>query len=160
MTRRTLIAATAGLTLLGALPIIATAQDGPDRPAPGERIMEELDTNGDGQIAKSEIEAKRASAFAEADANGDGALSQAEFTAFTEAKRAERRAKREAEMFARLDTDGDGMVTAAEFNTREMKMFDRVDANGDGVVTQDEMEAMRGQGRRCMGRGFQRRGGE
>lgn len=160
MTRKTLIAGGASLTLLAGLPLIATAQDGPDGPPRGERIMEELDTNGDGQIAKSEVEAKRASAFAEADANGDGAVSQSEFSAFTEAKREEKRAEREAAMFSRLDTDGDGVVSDAEFNTREMKMFERVDADGDGVISEEEMEEMRGKARRGMGRGFNRRGGE
>lgn len=155
MTRKTLIAGGASLTLLAGLPLVALAQDGPDRQPRAERIMEELDTNRDGQIAKSEIEAKRASAFAEADANGDGAVSQSEFSAFTKARREERRAKREATMFARLDTDGDGVVTDAEFKTRAMKMFDRVDADGDDVITDEEMKKMRG-----MGRYFKRRGGE
>ena len=160
MTRKTLIVGGASLTLLAGLPLIALAQDGPDRQPRGERIMEELDINDDGQIAKSEVEAKRASAFAEADANGDGAVSQSEFSALAEARREERRAKREAEMFARLDSDGDGVISDAEFNTREMKMFDLVDADGDGVITEEEMEEMRGKGRRGMGRRFNRRGGE
>lgn len=166
MKRKHLIAGTLGVVIAAAIPL-AFSQDGPpprerDGKERGERMLQELDTNGDGEIAKSEIDARRAEAFAKSDTNGDGVITPAEFEAAAEARKAEREARRREAMFSRLDTDGDGAVSEAEFTTREMKMFERADADGDGVITAEELEEMRGKGPRGPRRGPRgnRRGGE
>ena len=138
----------------------ASAQEGPERPDRGERMVEKLDTNGDGNITKAEVDAHKAGRFAEADANGDGSVTAAELSAFAEAERAERRERRQAEMFKRLDTDGNGSVSEAEFLARPDRMFERADANGDGVVTAEEREAVKAEMKDRPRRRGGRRGGE
>lgn len=93
--------------------------------------FEEMDTDGDGQISKEEMEAGRKDRFAEMDADGDGLVSKDELIAHMSAKMAER----VDEMFERLDTDG------------------------DGFLSQEELEAAR-EGKRGHGKGrFGKRGG-
>ncbi len=120
---------------------MAIAQERGGKNMRGERL-EQLDTNKDGAISRDEVKAERLERFAMADIDSDGAVSQAEMVAFTEARRAERRERRQARQFARLDTDGNGTVSAEEFAGREMKMFERADINGDGSVDAEEREAM------------------
>jgi Ca2+-binding EF-hand superfamily protein len=103
--------------------------------------MKAVDTNGDGDISRQEVEAFRAAMFDAVDANGDGSLSLAEMTAHREAKEAERKAERQAHYFAKLDTDGDGKVTAAEFTSQPMRGMERMDTDDDGVVTEEERAA-------------------
>lgn len=112
----------------------------------GGMISLEADLDGDGNITKAEIEAKRASNFATADTSGDGVLSFEEFEADALAKKAEREANRREHMFARLDSDGDGFVSEtemAEVRDRRMdKRFDRMDANNDGMISAEEREVI------------------
>jgi len=155
--------AVAGLIGLG-LGSMAIAQQGPgpfgDRHAEhrAERL-EMLDTNNNGQIERTEIEAKRSANFAAADTNRDGGLTMVEMDAFHEAKKAERKARR----FARIDTNGDGVLSIEEFPAHGLERFDRMDANDDGVISEEErasaMENRRG-GRGHGHRGKHRRGGQ
>ena len=142
MKRLTLAAVSATAIAAFSLPLIAVAQ--PHGHHGGMKAhLTEFDTNGDGDISKAEIDAKRAATFADADTNADGALSQAELVAHHEAKQAERKAKRQAAMFAKLDADGNGTISADEFNSRPMRGFDKMDTDGDGVITEEEREAMK-----------------
>ena len=108
-------------------------------------MVAELDLNGDGNISKSEIDAKKAAKFTEADQTGDGVLTFEEFEAHALAEKARREAQRRERMFARLDSDGDGVVSEAEFGEarggRLEKHFDRIDTNGDGMISEAEREA-------------------
>lgn len=137
-------------TLIGAaaiviaLPLAAQAEPGQGRhDASRGGHMKAVDTNGDGDISRDEVEAFRAAMFNAADTNKDGSLSLAEMTAHHEAQQAQRKAERQARQFARLDTDGDGKVTAAEFASRPMRGMERMDTDGDGVVTEEERAAAR-----------------
>lgn len=108
---------------------------------PGKERMsfEKLDTNGDGQISRAEMEARHSDRIAAADANGDGALSLEELQA-----RAGERAKKHAEkMMERRDANGDGVLSGEELaaGPRAEKRFDRVDTNGDGSISQAEFDA-------------------
>lgn len=139
-----LLAAT-GLACVLALTSIASAQR-PGGPGEGRRgdhapPLEMLDTDGDGNITKAEVDAHRAEQFAKADSNGDGVVSAEEMTAFGEAMKADRKAKRQGDMFARMDANGDGVIGAEEFGPRADEMFSKVDADGDGVITPEEREA-------------------
>lgn len=115
-TLATLIAATA---LVVAVPFAAQAERGHDRRGgPDGEHMKAMDTNGDGDISKEEVQAFRATMFNAADANQDGALTLDEMIAHHETMEAQRKAERQASMFAKLDADGNGTVSAAEFAAR------------------------------------------
>lgn len=123
-------AAVTGVALMLAA---ATAVAGP----PHHRhaaMLEMLDSDGDGNISRSEFISGGEAHFAQADADGDGRLT-------VEEARAGHKAKREgrgAGMFERFDGDGDGVVTLAEFSSARGAFFDRMDANGNGVIDDDE----------------------
>ena len=115
-TLATLIAATA---LVVAVPFAAQAERGHDRRGgPDGEHMKAMDTNGDGDISKEEVQAFRATMFNAADANQDGALTLDEMVAHHETMEAQRKAERQARMFEKLDTDANGTVSAAEFAAR------------------------------------------
>ena len=151
MKRTTLATASIAAIAALSLPMIALAQPGDGHRGMGHHgprgdmtaMIAEIDTNGDGNISKEEVDAHRAAKFAEVDTDGDGALTQAELDAHHEAERARRMAERKAKMFAKLDTDGNGTISAEEFNSREHPGFDKADADGDGVVTKEEMDALK-----------------
>lgn len=44
----------------------------------GHKMMERIDTDGDGKVSKAEFDAKHAEKFAKMDANGDGFLTKDE----------------------------------------------------------------------------------
>ncbi|MBR9806529.1 MAG: hypothetical protein GYB49_04820 [Alphaproteobacteria bacterium] len=143
MKRITLATVSLGAIAAIALPLAANA--GPRGHGGMKAYMAQMDTNGDGDISKEEVEAFRAAKFAEIDTNADGQVSPDEMTAHHEAQRAQRRVEREARMFAKMDTDGDGAISAEEFNTHQMPGFEKADADGDGVVTAEERAAMQAQ---------------
>jgi Ca2+-binding EF-hand superfamily protein len=69
----------------------------------GQRWFDRLDTNQDGVISQTEVNAQQAERFAKVDANGDGTISLEEFSARADA------------MFAKADADGNGSITKEEF---------------------------------------------
>ncbi len=107
--------------------------------------FDSIDTNKDGKLSKSEIEADRATRFAEADADKDGKLSSAELKAHHAAHAGERAEKRMAKMLNHMDKDGDGALTLAEMsgNKRGEKMFSRIDTDADGALSKAELQAAR-----------------
>ncbi len=107
------------------------------------QMIQKMDTDGDGNITKAEVDALKAARFGEADANGDGGLSMAELETFREAEKARRMAEHKQRMFDRLDKDDNGVISVDEFDSRGGSMFDRVDANDDDVISADEIEAMK-----------------
>ena len=109
-----------------------------------ERLLQKMDTDGDGALSAAEGEAAAEKMFDRLDANGDGVLTKEEFTARKGGKRlsVEQRQKfddRRAKRFAAMDKDGDGKVSAAEFFAAAQQRFTAADVNGDGRVTQDEL---------------------
>ena len=139
-----------GAAIALSVPAIAIAQPG------GERGMR-ADTNGDGLIQMSEIEAQAQQRFARLDLDGNGAITRAEATearekmqammaerrAGSEGKRRSMRGGAEGAMFERADANGDGQVTFAEFSTPMMERFATHDANGDGAIDASERAAAR-----------------
>ena len=72
------------------------------------------DTDGNGSVTLTEMQAASAERFARMDANGDGVINAAD------------RQARGAQMFARADANGDGELTAAEMQAaREARKADR-----------------------------------
>ena len=120
-----------------------------------------MDANGDGVVAREEMQAQRQARMAERrsqmfermDADSDGSITRAEYDA-AHAQRMEQRAERgEAgerrggrghrgahRMGMRLDRDGQG-VNIEQARQRATEQFARMDADGDGFVTGAEMRA-------------------
>lgn len=99
-----------------------------------QRLIENFDTNADGDITQAEIDTARTARLAEFDANSDGALSLEEFEAlWLDAMR-----DRMVDRFQSHDDDGDGLVTGEEFNQRFANLVSRHDQNGDGLLNTDD----------------------
>ncbi|WP_424965064.1 EF-hand domain-containing protein [Dinoroseobacter sp. S375] len=115
----------------------------------------ELDTNGDGQITQSDLQAATAERFAALDADGNGQVSREEMAAAAETRKAERAERRLDAMLERVDANGDGQVSLEEFGTPERgsRMFTGLDTDGDGAISEEEFAARkRGPGRGHMDR--------
>ena len=117
------------VTALGA----AARERGPDFSA--------LDTDGNGELTQTELQAHGAARFAETDKDGDGLLSAAEIAAHAE----QRAAARADRMVERLDTDGDGLLSTEELAARrgEARIFQRMDTDDSGTITKAEFDAAR-----------------
>jgi Ca2+-binding EF-hand superfamily protein len=136
MKRSVLIAA----LLIGLTPLCAVqAQD-----MPGQRILQRIDTNGDGVISKDEMTAARERLFKRLDRNGDGVIDEKEMESARQAikDRAEVAQARLGNRWRRMDTNGDGKVSEQEFAS-SMPLFDLVDRNGDGRLSADEIATVR-----------------
>jgi Ca2+-binding EF-hand superfamily protein len=141
MQRSALIAA----LLIGLVPLSAAhAQGIPGKDTPGKRILQRVDTNGDGAISKDEMLAARERMFTKLDRNGDGAIDEKEIEGARDAimDRADAAQARLGNRWRRMDTNGDGKVSEDEFRNR-MPLFDLADRNGDGTLSADEIAAVR-----------------
>ena len=129
----------AGL-LLGLAPVCAAAaQD-----MPGQRILQRLDTNGDGAISKDEILAGRERLFKRLDRPGQGVIAENELETARQAMedRAQAAEARLGNRLRRMDRNGDGKVTENEFQA-STPLFDLADRNGAGKLSADEIAAVR-----------------
>ncbi|SDT97857.1 EF-hand domain-containing protein [Stappia sp. ES.058] len=108
------------------------------------RFMERFDTDADGKVTQTEIDATVAEMYGAADADSSGGVTLEEFKAAYARELSDRKVR----AFQRLDTDGDGSVTKAEFESRGGGMRGR---RGQGM-----RPGMMGQGqgmRQGMGQG-------
>lgn len=111
-----------------------------------------LDTNKDKSLDRSEIEAAQARNVAQAkaeiakrveaeftrlDGNKDGQLSLAEFKNAA----ASPRVPPVEELVKQLDRNGDGKVTQEEYRALPLANFDRIDTNKDGSISAQEQSA-------------------
>ncbi|CAN7670961.1 EF-hand domain-containing protein [Mesorhizobium sp. LjNodule214] len=141
MKRPALIAA----LLLGFAPLSAAqAQDHPNKDMPGQRILQRIDTNGDGLISKDEMKVAREHLFKKLDRNGDGVIDENEVESARQAikDRAEVAQARAGNRWRRMDTNGDGKVSEEEF-TASMPLFEIADRNGDGKLSANEIATAR-----------------
>ena len=132
--------------LVAGFGVSAMAEPGRDGGKKLERMMERLDSNGDGRLSSSEFAERGARMFERLDDDGDGAISRAEIDAMQEKRRA-KRAERAAARFDEADANGDGRVTRAEFEDRSDARFAEIDANSDGYAAADELRAHRAEKR-------------
>ncbi|WP_185802885.1 EF-hand domain-containing protein [Pontivivens nitratireducens] len=104
-----------------------------------------IDTNGDGEVTRAEVDAHRAARFADIDTDGNGIVDQAELIAAAEARRQARDTQRAERMIERSDADGDGVLTQEELQPqpRGGDMFERMDTDGNGAISQEEIDAAR-----------------
>ncbi len=75
------------------------------------RMMQRIDTDGDGKVSLAEHSARGEARFKRLDSNGDGMLSKEEFLA------------RSNQRFKEADADGNGFVTWEERRQMRMKRF-------------------------------------
>ena len=110
---------------------------------PVDRMIDKLDSDGDGMISAEEFQPPRRRGMVEhMDVNNDGAVTMEEIDQQI-ADRQTKMADREVEKTARIhtffndaDTDGDGSVTQEE---AQAAAFNRVDENQDGYLTEEEL---------------------
>ncbi|WP_040309305.1 hypothetical protein [Asticcacaulis biprosthecium] len=149
-------------TLIPALAVLAAFSAGPafavSHAITG--MIEEYDTNKDGQVTRAEFEAYRQVRFDETDSDKNGELSQDEYVAEFEArlnedlktfdrdeeKRREeyQRQMRQAHVrFGVLDKDKSGRMTFAEFLASGIGMFERQDRDKNGVINQTDSDLLK-----------------
>ena len=103
---------------------------------PVDRMIDHLDSDGDGMISAEEFQPPRRRGMIEhMDVNNDGAVTVEEINEQI-ADRQEKETARLHAFFSDADTDGDGAVTREEAQTAA---FNRVDENRDGYLTEEEL---------------------
>jgi Ca2+-binding EF-hand superfamily protein len=115
------------------------------------KMLQSMDTNGDGRISRDEYLAAATTRFRTIDAQNSGSVDAADIASSPAALE---RIDRRAQAFVnRLDTAGNGYVTLDEFVAGAQNRFERLDADHDGRLTPDEFAAHghRGQGPRGAG---------
>ncbi len=136
-----------------------------------QKMFDQIDTNGDGSLDKSEIAAlieQNTSSmvdniFAQMDTDGDSAISRIESNAEMSKLGQEMKGRGPGmqgtqgppppeDVFETADTDGDGMVSEDELaavmgaeGTDISQLFSEVDTDGDGLISKTEDEAFRAQ---------------
>lgn len=162
-------AVAAGLLLSGYSAPAFAAKGGHE--ARGARMIERLDGDKDGKVSLDEFKAHVAATFKVFDADGDGEVTKAEIEArrdaFKEARKALRTAAaadkdkaREAlraagpfmlpgagRTFERADADGSGSLSEAEVLASAERIFERRDRSGDGALDRADAGPRKGKGR-------------
>lgn len=110
-----------------------------------------LDTDGDGRISKLEADASPlAKRFADIDTNKDGYLMRSELQADSARRRAEftrKASERFDQRFKQADSNGDGRLSRAEYEAAwpaKAKMFAFLDEDRDGYLSRDDVTPKRG----------------
>lgn len=132
---------TAALLICLVSPALA-GQD--DAPSPlltflADRVMAEVDLDGDRRVARAEFKTVRQRRFAEADSNHDRLVTPAELRTELLSVAGGLGVPWSAQLFTYMDLDDSGTVTAAEADTVGEAVFTQLDRNGDGFVTPAEV---------------------
>lgn len=105
------------------------------------------DSDGDGFLTPEEMRGSdRAQRMLKRfDTNRDGVIDESELQAADN----ERAGKRAERMLKRLDANGDGKISMEEAESRRdpARMFERLDADGNGSITEEEFAEARGKRR-------------
>ena len=98
-------------------------------------FFRQLDTNKDGKVERSEVEAWAEARFKALDTAGDGTLTKEQYVDAMIAKIRPRLEQR----FDKLDANKDGKVTAQEFEAPALARFDRRDTGKTGALSIDDL---------------------
>lgn len=135
-----------------------TAQRSAMHAQPVDQLFDDADTDKNGTLSSSEIEAVHGSRpmlaahFAEIDSDGDRELSRDEIAAAMEKHHGAGMwhgagAIAHEEHLKRFDTDGDGQLSASERRAVHEQMFDETDTDNNGTLSASELAAAPGPGR-------------
>jgi Ca2+-binding EF-hand superfamily protein len=102
-------------------PTVVAAQDQPVSMYQGQK--DQLDSNSNGTVERSEYQAFMATAFTSLDKNKDGSLQSAEVAKVLT-----------PQQFSLSDANRDGVVGQSEFMDRVMTDFTAADRSGDGSL--------------------------
>ena len=127
MTRRTVLGAFAGATLIGS-PLAAFAKS--NRPSP----IQGLDTDNDGTVDLAEAKKAASALFDKLDHDHDGTLERRELAGRLTAKE-----------LAAADTDHDGTLTKDEYLAVVEQRFNAANADRDGTLDAKELTTKAGQ---------------
>lgn len=119
--------------------VMAAAQEGVPEGGWRGGFFRQLDTNNDGKIERTEVQAWSEAQFKKLDTAGDGALTKEQYV---DAMIAQIRPRLE-QRFDKLDADKDGKVTAAEFEAPALARFDRRDTAKTGELSIDDLKTHR-----------------
>jgi len=127
MSRRTVLRAVAGATLIGS-PLAAFAKS--NRPSP----IQGLDTDNDGTVDLAEAKKAASALFDKLDHDHDGTLERRELAGRLTAKE-----------LAAADTDHDGTLTKDEYLAVVEQRFNAANADRDGTLDAKELTTKAGQ---------------
>ena len=108
-----------------------------------DKKFDKMDTDGDGQISRTEHATGAEKMFAELDANRDGIVTAMEMDAKKDAKHGDkhRTEMSASEKIKTIDRDNDGRLTAAEHAAGSETMFVEMDTDGNGSLSKQELKA-------------------
>ena len=145
---RKIIPVVFAVSALAAAGAAIAADPGSDGSAPAvnaraqwqQHFFDQIDTNHDGVVSRTEYQAWVDSRFAKLDTSGSGSVTAAEIAA---SPATAARVQKRAEAFVkRYDTSGTGSVTKAEFEAKEMSRFDKLSGGAD-TLTEAQLSAHR-----------------
>lgn len=112
-----------------------------------EKLMNKMDTDGDGMVSRAEWTAFHEKAFAMLDKNKTGMLDAKQFISkdggdmVSLATGGYARGLRTSAMMKKIDTDGDGSISHDEYMTYQLKVFDMMDTSTQhkGMIGKEEV---------------------
>jgi Ca2+-binding EF-hand superfamily protein len=104
-----------------------------------DKVMAEVDANGDHKVTREEFAQARTVRFSAADSDQDGRVSRAEFKAELSTVAGELGLVWGDQFFNVLDRNTDNSLDEAEVNGLGETAFTTADRNGDGFVTPGEV---------------------
>jgi len=127
--------------IIAALSVASIADD--NRRAPGGKLMDRLDVDGDGQLSAEEFtfpRDRKRGLVEQADADGDGKVTRDEFDAMLA-----ERASKSRDLFESMDSNSDSVITADEI---KLTLFSQIDTDASGYISAQELTVHQNQRRK------------